>query len=209
MDQVAIYLETAAVAAGVIDDAAVEECWEKDSALRGMRVAALAGHLARSILLTEPFLDEPPAEGTPLTTADYYLAGGDPTDFDSRANRRIRETGDETASGGATALRSAVHRSLHRLQRRLADEDLTVPRMWFGRLTTLRTVLEARTLEMVVHVDDLAASVEIPPPELPAGAFSLTIGVLVDMARRRHGDMAVVRSLARRERDHIHALRVL
>ncbi len=210
VDDVAVYLDTAVVAAAIISDAAVAEHWDNASALRGMRVAGLAGHLARSIVLTEPFLDEKPSDGTPLSTAEYYLAGGDPTDFDSRANRRVRETGEETARIGPTALRAAVWDSLQRLRSRLPDEELDVPRVWFGRVvTTTRTVLQARTLEMVVHVDDLAVSVGMPAPELPPTALDLTIGILVEMARSRHGDLAVVRALTRGERDENQALRVL
>lgn len=209
MDDVSVYLDTAEVTGKVIADGAVAAAWERDSALAGMRVSALAGHLARSITLTAPFLDEEPAVGSPLSTAEYYLAGGDPTDFDSRANRRIRESGAETAAHGHAALCAEVDLCLRRLRRRLPDEDLNVPRTWFGRVTTLRTVLRARMLEMVVHADDLVASVGMGPPALPGAAFDLTIEVLVDIARLRHTDMAVVRALTRRERDEVHALRVL
>ncbi len=209
VDDVAIYLDTAGVAAAVIGDAAVEDRWDKASALRGMSVAGLAGHLARSILLTEPFLDEEPADGAPLSVVDYYLAGDEPTDFDSRASRRVRETGEATAAGGPAALRSAVNDSLQGLRRRLPNEDLDVARMWFGRVTTTRTVLQARTLEMLVHVDDLAISVGVPTPHPPPSALDVTIQMLIDMARCRHGDLAVLRALTRRERDPNRALRVL
>ncbi len=182
VDDVAIYLDTAGVAAAVIGDAAVEEHWDEASALRDMSVAGLAGHLARSILLTEPFLDEEPADGAPLSVVDYYLAGDEPTDFDSRANRRILETGEATAAGGPAALRLAVNDSLQGLRRRLPNEDHNAARMWFGRVTTTRTVLQARTLEMLVHVDDSRdqrRSAHAPPPSVCAGRD--------DPGARRHG----------------------
>lgn len=206
---VEIYLDTAAVMAALIEHDAVAECWEDPSVLKGMRVAGLSGHLARSVLLTEGFLDEGPAPGTPLSTAEYYLAGGDPTDHDSRASQRIRETGEETAERGVAHLRTAVQDAIGRLRDRLPDEDLETQRHWFGRVTTTRTVLQARTLEMVIHIDDLAASTRLPTPQLPPAALDLTIEILVDMARHRHDDLAVIRALARRERDTVQALRVL
>lgn len=209
MDDVGTYLATAEVTAALLADPAVERRWDKPSALSGMRVAGLAGHLARSVVLTEPFLDEPSAEGEPLSTAEYYLAGEEPTDLDSRANRRVRESGEETAAAGLGALNGAVDEALERLRRRLPGEDLGVTRRWFGRLTTTRTVLQARTLEMVVHVDDLAVSVDVPTPSLPPSAVDMSIRLLVSMARGRHGDLAVVRALTRRERDTNQALRVL
>ena len=44
----------------------------------------------------------------------------------------------------------------------------------------------------------------------PQGSAPVTaIDVLVGVARIRHGDMAVLRALARRERDQVQALRVL
>lgn len=61
---------------------------------------------------------------------------------------------------------------------------------------------------MVVHLDDLEASVGVPM-DLPAEAVEVAIGVLLEMARLRHPPMAVVRALARRERDEAQALRVL
>jgi hypothetical protein len=69
--------------------------------------------------------------------------------------------------------------------------------------------LRTRVVELVVHADDLAASigVELVPPQ-PA-TCRVAIDVLVDAARIRHGDMAVLRALARRERGPVEALRVL
>jgi hypothetical protein len=64
-------------------------------------------------------------------------------------------------------------------------------------------------VELVVHIDDLAVSVGRPTPDLPATATACTIGCLLEIARTRHGDLAVVRALSRRERDPISALRVL
>lgn len=208
-DDVEIYLDTAAVMAALIEHDAVAACWEDASVLKGMRVAGLSGHVARSVLLTEEFLNEDPTPGTPLSTAEYYLAGDDPTDHDSRASQRIRETGEETAARGVAHLRTAVQDAIGRLLDRLPDENLETQRRWFGRVTTTRTVLQARTLEMVVHIDDLAASTKLPTPQLPPAALDLTIEILVDMARHRHGDLAVIRALARRERDTVEALRVL
>src|SRR5438309_1811510 len=63
--------------------------------------------------------------------------------------------------------------------------------------------------QMTVHADDLAVSVGVEPPRLPFLATTIAIETLVAVARHRHGDIAVLRALARRERDDIDALRVL
>ena len=61
----------------------------------------------------------------------------------------------------------------------------------------------------MVHGDDLAVSLGVDPPLLPPAATGLVIATLVEVARIRHGDIAVVRALARRERDAVDALRVI
>jgi hypothetical protein len=57
-------------------------------------------------------------------------------------------------------------------------------------------------VELVVHIDDLAGSVGLPTPDLPDLATDLVISCLAGVARRRHGDLEVVRALARHERAH-------
>jgi hypothetical protein len=42
---------------------------------------------------------------------------------------------------------------------------------------------------------------------MPARAFDLALRTLVDVARARHGDPAVLIAMARRERDDVDALR--
>jgi hypothetical protein len=69
--------------------------------------------------------------------------------------------------------------------------------------------LRTRLVEFAVHVDDLAVSVGVPTPDLGSAADDEAIDVLVGIARIRHGDVAVLRALARRERDDVQALRVI
>ena len=69
--------------------------------------------------------------------------------------------------------------------------------------------LITRLLEVVVHTDDLAVSLGIEPPDFPRPATAAVIDCLLEVARRRHGDIAVVRAFTRRERDRPEALRVL
>jgi hypothetical protein len=74
---------------------------------------------------------------------------------------------------------------------------------------TLDEYLRTRVVELVVHADDLAASVGVEPVPPQPATTAVAIDVLVGVARIRHGDMAVLRALARRERDTVRALRVL
>jgi hypothetical protein len=55
----------------------------------------------------------------------------------------------------------------------------------------------------------LAAGLDEPAPSFPEGATGRAVQILVDVARLRPGDPAVLRALTRRERDPGEALRVL
>jgi hypothetical protein len=59
-----------------------------------------------------------------------------------------------------------------------------------------------------VHTEDLALSVGIEPPPPPDDALDIAIRHLVNVARARHGSVAVLRALTRRERDDVDAMRI-
>ena len=60
-----------------------------------------------------------------------------------------------------------------------------------------------RMLEIVVHADDLAISLDIPTPEFPAEVFIPVRDLLVRLAVKRHGQSAVISALTRRERTQV------
>ncbi len=60
--------------------------------------------------------------------------------------------------------------------------------------------LLTRVLELVVHTDDLAVSLGVPTPPMPADATEATVVLLSRLAVWRHGPLSVVRALARQER---------
>jgi hypothetical protein len=84
-----------------------------------------------------------------------------------------------------------------------------------GRLVTVRDqevlrlddYLATRIIELALHTDDLCVSVGRETPELPG--IEVAIQALVDIAAHRHGRLAVLRALARRERDPDQVLRVI
>jgi hypothetical protein len=78
-----------------------------------------------------------------------------------------------------------------------------------GLVLSLDDYLVTRLIELVVHADDLAASLGTAPPALPPAATQLVITTLVEVARIRPGDAATVRALTRRDRDAVDALRVI
>ncbi len=201
-----VFLATASVAQQWIDSDAVAARWEQPSALAGYTVAGLAGHLARAVLTVERYLDAPaPAvESGDTDAAGYFataLGADDPVD--SERHHRIRQRGVDTAADGPAALVAQLGEARKRLADRLQPAAMAHRIEVAGGVTLpLGAYLETRVVELVVHLDDLAASVGADDPgELPAAAVDVTAAVLARVAARRAGGLATVRSLARRERQ--------
>jgi hypothetical protein len=191
------------------------ERFERPSALEQFGVRGLAGHLLRAMTSVETYLDRPPPTlaggAAPITAAAYYaqLLAGE-TDIDSALHRSVRQRGLEAAPERPEHFVSEWSSLATRLIRRLeAEPPDRLVSVLADLVLTLDEYLVTRLIEFVVHTDDLAVSLGVPPPDLNRAATGLVVGTLVEVARIRHGDAAVIRSLARRERDTVNALRVL
>lgn len=216
MDTRRLFLVVAAATRPLLADPAVAAAWDRPSALEQLTVGALAGHLGRAIATTVDYLGAapPPPGALRLDPAGYFLSieglGGEMVDLDSSLHRHIRRRSEEAAAGGHTAVLGRWDEAVVELDEALtgppADHELAV---LDGRAMRLDDYLVTRVIELVVHADDLAASIDRSPPPVPEAATGLVITTLVGVARRSHGDLAVVRALTRRERDHVAALRVL
>jgi len=68
--------------------------------------------------------------------------------------------------------------------------------------------LKTRLVEFVVHAEDLALSIG-SGVGLPADAIRLATDTAVAATRNKHGDLAFLRGLTRRERDTDNATRLL
>jgi hypothetical protein len=185
--------------------------WGQESVLDGMSVGALAGHLARSILQVEWFLDGPVEFAEPVSPVRYYARLTGTAIPGSDLNVGVRARSEETAAAGpavvAEQARTAWVRLAQRLEVEPADRRVAVLHRP-GEEMRLDGYLQTRCVELAVHLDDLALSVGVPysPPE---AAVAIAVDVLVGAARDRHGERAVLHALTRRERDREDALRVL
>ena len=196
-----LYLEAGNAVLELVSRADVARAWNEPSALNELTVGALAGHLVRSILLVEQFLDRPEPEPPVITAIEYYAALQGMDDLHSDLNVGVRERAEETAAGGRDALVEQTAEALTKLRTRLATERETRLVEAFGeRALIIDEYLVTRLVEMVVHVDDLAVTLEIPTPDLGL-AQNVVIETLTAVARARAGDLAVLRALTRRERD--------
>lgn len=199
------------VAVELLTSDAVAQAWDDDAVLDGMTVGEVAAHLARSVLQVEWYLDGPlTPDAAPVDAADYYADLSGTTDATSELNTGVRARSAETAAAGRDALVRDVTAARRRLRVRLPHEpdDRRMTVRHHGHTLLLDEYLATRCVELAVHTEDLALSVG-SAVRAPATTTAVAVDVLVAAARRRHGDVAVLHALARRERDDVDALRVV
>ena len=209
-DVVRAFLDAAEQASALLGRSEVARRWDDPSVLPEFSVAGLAGHLLRGITTPEQYLDRPEPEGAPISAARYFCALTPPHDPQAPASQAIRARGEEAAAGGPAVVAGEARAARRRLERRLAEVPATRRLLVAGDLVLeLAEYLRTRVVELVVHTDDLVLSAQIDPPPYGTRTSEVAVDTLVDVARARHGDAAVLRALTRRERDLVEALRVL
>lgn len=194
----------------VLATPALGEHWDRPSALEDMTVGDLAAHLVRAVTTVVDYLSRPAPAGEPIAPGTYFLTLlGDPRAVQSPQGRAVRQRAREESQAGH-------HQALRRWQEAVAQARDTLDGAPPDRLVevagnlvlTLDDYLATRVVELVVHADDLAVSLRVESPPAPAAA-RLAEHVLLDVARGRHGDTAVLRALARGERASGEVLPVL
>jgi hypothetical protein len=203
MSAIDAYLAAAGQAAELLRKPEVAAAWDEPSALAEMTVGGLSGHLAYQIFSVGATLAEPASDEPPIPLLDHYARAawiGAP--LDSEVNTGIRARGEGIAAEGVRALSdeaaSALAEQRVQLAERGAEEAVYLPQT--GWALRLGDFLTTRTMELAVHMDDLAVSVGRDPAQLPDSAFDPVLVLLARLAARRHGQAALLRALARAER---------
>ncbi len=182
-DVVEVFLEGAGVVAAAVGSSVVADAWDLPSVLEDQRVGGLAGHLARGgVWVVADYLDE----GAPGATVDFSSAGeyfhgllGDVSPEDHQA---IRRRGAEVAAAGHGELCRALRQRLDALGPRLRSLEARHLIAVTGRkVMRLDDYLTTRIVEQVVHLDDLARSVDHDPWPMPAAATDVAIAVGIDI----------------------------
>lgn len=191
------FLEAAATVPTVVE--AVAGAWDRPSALEGWTVGGLAGHFARGLGTVAGYLEAPPPSGGTAVDAPGYFLHFDAED--PALNEGVLRRGIAAGATGPDAVAAAAREDLGVVREVVRDAAPDRQLAVFGGLVmVLDEYLRTRLVELVVHLDDLEASVGRSLVDLPADAVEVALGVLVAMAERKHGPRPVIRALTRRER---------
>jgi hypothetical protein len=113
-------------------------------------------------------------------------------------HRAIRDRGAEVASVGHGALIEQVEKRLDPLTERLRDmKPNSLITVAGGKVLRVEDYLVTRIVEQVVHLDDLAMSLDEGPCDYPAEGRDVALDVGVEMARTGVGTVRFIRALYR------------
>jgi hypothetical protein len=190
--------------AGLLARPEVTAAWTRDSSCAGMSVGGLARHLVSQPVNVSTLLRAEPAEAASAETLDllehYGRASWVREDLEGESNRSIRSTADRQAAEGPGAALALLARARSELDAVLADPPPTTYVPWQGWSLATDDFLVIRLMEMVVHADDLASSVEVATPRFGPAVLDPVFRLLTALAVRRHGQDALVRTLTRPQR---------
>lgn len=204
-----LFLSTADTARSLLDDPRLGERWASPSALPRMTVGALAAHLSRAVTVVPVYL-ETPADPPFVDAPGYFLAlfPAADTDPDSGMATDVRARAEGDAVGGLAGVRAAWDEARRRVEHQLTNVGPTPGISVRGSAMQVRDYLVTRLVELVVHSDDLAASLDLSPPDFDRVATDTVVSCLTEMAVRRHSPLAVIRAMTRVERGDPTVLRV-
>jgi hypothetical protein len=203
-----LVIEAVDSAAQLIGSPAVDARWNEPSALAGMTVGALCAHLVRAAGSVLAYLDRTDPSAAPvgavLTPVTYFHAA-----IESPIHERIKEVSSAEAAPGPDDVARRCRDVAASMRVRFAEEppDRLVAALG-GRMLSLDDFCRTRLIEVLLHLDDLAASIGVPCPETNADARSIVIDVLIGIARMQDGDWPVLHALARNERREVNVFPV-
>jgi hypothetical protein len=181
----------------------VRRAWYDDSSCAGMTVGGLAAHLLGQAVNAVRLIEADPVDEQPLPLLEHYArAAWVQSGPDEEANTSIRDDSNADGLAGPDRVLAAGGEAVDRLPAVLETErspdQVHIP--WQGWSLATHDFLVTRAMEIVVHSDDLAASVGMETPEFPDDVVTDVLALLAGVAVRRHGQTALVRALSRPQR---------
>lgn len=195
--------------AGVVIDLAdrreVHDAWQRESACAGMTVGGLTHHLLAQVAHVAAGLRvAAPVDAPVIALLDHYANA--PWVSASRSGETDPDQDDKdnaAAAAGHASVVANARRALAEVPALLArprqPDVIHVP--WQGWSLSTPDFVTTRLMEMVVHADDLAASVGLSTPEQEPAVVSPVLALLTEVSLRRHGQVALVRALSRPQRS--------
>lgn len=188
--------------ADLVGSAVVIDSWGQESALPGMTVGGLTRHLVSQPECAVEFLTSPvPVHAPLLTLVGHY----DRVDWlrapsDAPENISIRDDFNEMALAGPGECLQAFTQSREQLAAAIDVAGPVVYVPWQDCALSTDDFLVVRLMEIVVHADDLACSVDAMAPPFDAAVLEPVLALLAALALKRRGQDAVLRALSRNER---------
>ena len=176
----------------------------QESALPGITVGGVCRHLVSQPETAVEFLGiQPAARRThPVVSlaelyerTDWFAAA-----VDAEENTSIRDDFNAMAAGRQEHSVAILEKALAELPGAVAAAGDTTYVPWQDCSLATDDFLVVRLMEVVVHADDLAASVGLPSPTFDDDALHPALALLALLGARRHGQDVVVRALSRAER---------
>ncbi|MBA3781086.1 MAG: maleylpyruvate isomerase N-terminal domain-containing protein [Nocardioides sp.] len=180
----------------------VAAAWDSESALPAMTIGGLVGHLVSQPECAVEFLRAESRPGAETVSLMDYFARVDwlHAPVDSPENTSIRDEFNAMAAGGQPHSNAILEQSRGELPAAIAAAGPTTYVPWQDCALPLDDFLVCRLVEIVVHADDLATSIGRPTPSFADEVRDPVVALLAALSVRRHGQDAVVRTLARSER---------
>ena len=126
---------------------------------------------------------------------DWFAAA-----VDAEENTSIRDDFNAMAAGRQEHSVAILEQALAELPGAVAAAGDTTYVPWQDCSLATDDFLVVRLMEVVVHADDLAASVGLPTPAFDDDVLHPALSLLALLGARRHGQDAAVRALSRAER---------
>ncbi|HEX4700299.1 MAG TPA: maleylpyruvate isomerase N-terminal domain-containing protein [Actinomycetes bacterium] len=188
--------------AGLVARPEVSAAWTVESSCAGMSVGGLTRHLvSQPVNVVRLLTSEIPEGVETIDVLEHYArAAWTREDLGGTSNTSIRAISDEQAAEGPGVAQELASEARAQLATVLAGARPSVYIPWQGWAVDTDDFLVTRLMEMVVHADDLAASVAVPVPEFGPGVLDPVLRLLTALSVRRHGQDALVRALTRPQR---------
>jgi hypothetical protein len=180
----------------------VAGAWEKESALPGMTVGGLVRHLVSQPECAVEFLTAPGPPDAPVLTlvGHYERVDWLRAPLDSPPNTSIRDEFNQWGSAGHAESVAVLARSRALLAAAIDRAGPTTYVPWQDCALPTDDFLVVRLMEIVVHADDVAASVGLATPVFDPEVLEPVLALLAALAARRRGQGPVLRALSRHER---------